>query len=177
MRASLIVLLLAACTGEPEVTPPEPAPAVVAPAPAPGDDANLSAVVDIDAPDGAAVAGSPVLAASYAAVVEALGKPEPASERVARVAALRAKAMTDVPAEDASGTALREAYDAAVADALEGFFLGYAHHIIGSDMPSTEKLDRLGALEEALMSSGWDWDLHRRDMVQAKLMMALRAAG
>lgn len=127
--------------------------------------------------DAASLAGSPVLAQSFALALEALGKAAPADERMQRVAALRAKAMADVPAEDAAGLALRAAYDAALADAFEAFFTAYAQQIVDSEAPASTKSAQLQALEAALMSTGWDWDLSRRDLVQAKLMMAMRSAG
>ena len=177
MQRSLALLLLVACTGEPEPSPvaepvvaPAPEPVV---APEPGS-AVLDAVVAFEAP--ATPAGSPVLEASYAAVLEALRKAEAVEDRVARVAALRAKAMSDVPAEDGSSLGLREAYDGAVADALEAFSLAYAGEILASDAPDETKAEHIELIEAALLQS-WDWDLTRRDVVQAKLMMALRSAG
>lgn len=167
------LLALIGCIGDVEVEqPPEPVPVEV-PVPA-ASDLTLSEAVTFEANAllSAPLKGSPVLQASFTLVLETLRTASPAAERVERVAALREKGLADVPAEDASGTALREAFGVAINDALSSFFIAYAHSIVSGE--ATDKADHVEALEAVLMTGGWDWDLATRDAVQAKLMMAQR---
>ncbi|MCO4748004.1 MAG: hypothetical protein KC912_24640 [Proteobacteria bacterium] len=174
---ALWLLALIACSDDaPVEVVPDPQPiAVVAPVPdeVHGELADTVAF-EVDAAHAETLKGSPVLAASYTSVIEALNRPAPAVERVARVAALREKALQDVPAEDGASTSLRSSYEVAVDDALGAFFVSYAHHILEGAASSDDKSTSLAALEMALMQSEWDWNLAVRDVVQAKLMMASR---